>query len=264
MLLKIASWNVNGLRAAAKKGFLEWLEASEFDVVGLQEVRARAEQLPEPLRKPRGWQSHFVAAEKKGYSGVGIYARHDWDDITATIGVAEFDAEGRVQIARFGALTIVNVYFPNGSGKNRDKSRIPFKLAFYERLRTMLAESVASGGRIVVMGDFNTAHAEIDLARPGANRLTSGFCDSEREELTRWLGAGWTDSFRHFHPESTDRYSWWSQRFGVRERNVGWRIDMAYVSDGALPFLTAADILHDVMGSDHCPITLTFDPAVTT
>jgi exodeoxyribonuclease-3 len=232
-----------------------------MDVVGVQEVRAREEQLPEEVREAEGFHTHFVAAERPGYSGVGLFSRHCPDDLETQLGDA-FDPEGRLQIARFGKLVVVNCYFPNGNGKNRDNSRIPFKLEFYRTLFDRLEKGFRDGERILVVGDFNTAHRPIDLARPKQNEKTSGFRPEEREELDRWLRAGWVDTFRHFHPESADRYSWWSQRFGVREKNIGWRIDYVLASPGAMPFVTEAEIHHDVQGSDHCPVSVRIDPAV--
>ncbi len=260
--MRITSWNVNGLRSCAKKGFLDWLEEGTAEIVGLQEVRAREEQLPPEVASPEAWHTHFVHAEKKGYSGVGLYSRREADSIETSIGGEAFDAEGRVQIARFGKLTIANVYFPNGSGKNRDNSRIPFKMDFYQRLFDVLEADRAAGNPVLVIGDFNTAHREIDLARPKANVKTSGFRPEEREELDRWLDNGWTDTFRHFHPDATDHYSWWSQRFGVREKNIGWRIDYVFASEGAMQHVQGAGIHPDERGSDHCPITVEVDEAI--
>lgn len=260
--LRIMSWNVNGLRAAAKKGFLDWLDGCEADIVCVQEARARPEQLPDALRAPLGWRSHIVCGEKLGYSGVAVYARRPWDDVSETLQNQQFDREGRVQELRFGALTVVNVYFPNGNGKDRDNSRVRFKLAFYRRLFDRLQPRAQTGERILVLGDFNTAHKPIDLARPKQNQDTSGFLPSERRELSRWITAGWTDTWRHFEPKTADRYSWWSQRFGVRERNVGWRLDMVYASPAVMPFLLGAAIHTDVMGSDHCPVSVDLKPEI--
>lgn len=259
--LRIVSWNVNGLRACAGKGFCEWLQSEPMDVVGVQEVRAREEQLPEEVREAEGFHTHFVAAERPGYSGVGLFSRLAPDDMDIRLG-DEFDPEGRLQIARFGKLQVVNCYFPNGNGKNRDNSRIPFKLEFYRTLFDRLEKGLRDGERILVVGDFNTAHRPIDLARPKQNEKTSGFRPEEREELDRWLRSGWTDTFRHFHPEVPNRYSWWSQRFGVRQKNIGWRIDYVLASPGAMPFVHEADIHHDTMGSDHCPVSVRLDPAI--
>ena len=259
--VRVLSWNINGLRAAAGKGFLEWLGKSRAQIVGVQEVRALPEQLPEAVSRPRGWHTHFVAAERKGYSGVGLYARMRPDEVESSLARRALDTEGRVQMARFGELLVVNAYFPNGNGKARDNSRVPFKLDFYRRLFDVLERGRRRGDRILVMGDFNTAHQDIDLARPKQNVKTSGFLPEEREELDRWLRAGWGDTFRHFEPGG-GHYTWWSQRFGVREKNIGWRIDYVLASEGAMEFVQKATIHPDVRGSDHCPIGVTLDGRV--
>lgn len=259
--LRIVSWNVNGLRAAEGKGFLSWLGDSRAQIVGLQEVRALPEQLSEALRAPRGWHTAFSAAERKGYSGVGLYSRLVPDAIETSLGVHAFDREGRLQLARFGDLLVVNAYFPKGSGTLRDNSRVPYKLEFYRALFARLEPAKKSGARILVLGDLNTAHREIDLARPKTNRETSGFLPEEREELDRWLRTGWVDTFRHFEPRP-GHYSWWSQRFGVRERNIGWRIDYLLASPGAMPFVQRASIHPQVRGSDHCPVSVELDARV--
>lgn len=259
--LRIVSWNVNGLRAAAKKGFAEWLEAEDADIVGVQEVRAQEDQLPDAVRSPPGLHTHFVAAERKGYSGVGLFTRPPPDVIETSLGAPLFDVEGRVQIARFGRLAVANVYFPNGNGKDRDNSRVPYKLEFYRALHRRLEALRAEGYRVLVMGDFNTAHREIDLARPKANVNTSGFLEEEREELDRWLRSGFVDTFRHFEP-GEGHYTWWSQRKGVREKNVGWRIDYVLACPEAMPFVRRAYHRPDVLGSDHCPLGVDLDPAV--
>lgn len=256
--LKISSWNVNGLRAAAKKGFVDWLGSARSPIVGLQEVRALPEQLPGDVRSPKGFRADFSAAERKGYSGVALYSRDRPDEIEHSLGVDEFDVEGRYQSARFGALRVVNCYFPNGGGKERDNSRVPFKLAFYRHLFDRLEAEKEAGGRIVVMGDFNTAVEEIDLARPKQNTKTTGFLPEERAEMRRWFAAGWVDSFRRFNSEP-GHYTWWSQRFGARQKNIGWRIDYFLISPALLPFLRSARITPEVMGSDHCPLEIVLD-----
>lgn len=272
MTIDVWSWNVNGLRAIARAGFLEWLDGTAATFVGVQEVRAERAQLEghDPrLARPRGWHTGFVAAEKKGYSGVGFYSKVKPDAHAFTLDVPDFDREARYQEVRLGALTIVNAYFPNGNGTptpegRRTNSRIPFKLDFYRHLFERLAPRVAAGERLLVMGDFNTAHREIDLARPKSNARTSGFTDVERAELGRWLDHGWVDTWRHVHPERAGVYSWWSQRFGVRERNIGWRLDLVLASRGALPFLRDAFIHDHVVGSDHCPVGVRLDRAILT
>lgn len=259
--MRVVSWNVNGLRACVTKGFCEWLQGEPATIVGVQEVRAKEDQLPVEVRDVPGFFSHFFAAERAGYSGVGLFARMVPDDLETSL-APEFDSEGRLQFARFGKLLVVNAYFPNGSGKNRDNSRVPYKLAFYRALFDRLERPLRDGERVLVIGDFNTAHRPIDLARPKQNEETSGFLPEEREELDRWLRSGWTDTFRHFYPDATGRYSWWSQRFGARAKNIGWRIDYVLASPGAMPFVRGADIHHEVLGSDHCPVSVELDPAI--
>jgi exodeoxyribonuclease-3 len=260
---RILSWNVNGLRACAKKGFRDWLLQSGAEIVGVQEVRARREQLPHGVSDPEGWHCHFVAAKRPGYSGVGLYSRRAPDRIATTLGRPRFDEEGRLQIARFGRLAIANVYFPNGNGKNRDNSRVPFKLDFYRALFDRVQRLRKGGYRVLVMGDFNTAHREIDLARPKENREISGFLPEERAEIDRWLEAGWIDCFRHFE-KGPGHYSWWSQRFGVRKRNVGWRIDYVLASPAAMRYVADASIRPEAMGSDHCPVGVDVDRRIFT
>ena len=259
--LRIISWNVNGLRACAGKGFARWLGRSGAWLVGVQEVRAPEDAIPPALRAPRGWSTHFVAAERAGYSGVGLFARRAPDRVETSLGEKRFDAEGRLQIARFGRLVVANVYFPKGSGKDRDNSRVPYKLDFYAALLGRLERLRRAGLRVLVIGDFNTAHCEIDLARPRENQGTSGFLPEERAELDRWQAAGWIDSFRRFEP-GPGHYSWWSQRGGARARNIGWRIDTVWASPAAMRHVRGAFLLPKVRGSDHCPIGVDVDPAI--
>jgi exodeoxyribonuclease-3 len=192
---------------------------------------------------------------------VGLYSRREPDDIVTSIGDSRFDREGRVQIARFSRLVVANVYFPNGNGRDRDNSRVPFKIDFYRRLFDLLQRRRAAGQRVLVMGDFNTAHREIDLARPKQNRKTSGFLPEERDELDRWLRRGWVDTFRAFEP-GPGHYTWWSQRQGVRARNIGWRLDLVLASPNAMPFVRDAFICAQILGSDHCPVGVSLDPQI--
>jgi len=258
---RIASWNVNGLRACGRKGFGDWLAASGADVVALQEVRARPEDLPAALAAPEGWHADFAPAERPGYSGVALLSRRKPDAVETRLGRRAFDVEGRLQVARFGRLVLVNGYFPNGSGRDRDNSRVPFKLSFYRAVLRRVEALRRDGFRVLVLGDFNTAHREIDLARPRDNRGTSGFLDVERKELDRWLARGMVDAFREFEP-GPGHYTWWSQRFGVRARNVGWRIDYVLACPEARPHLRAAWHAPEVQGSDHCPVGVDLDPAI--
>jgi exodeoxyribonuclease-3 len=259
--LRLISWNVNGLRAAARQGFRAWLARSGAALVCLQEVRALPEDLPDALRQPRGWWVHFSPARRLGYSGVALYARCAPDAVETTLGQDCFDAEGRLQIARFGRLVVANVYFPKGSGRDRDNSRVPYKLDFYRALFARLARLRRRGDRVLVAGDFNTAHREIDLARPRENARTSGFLPEERAEIDRWVAAGWRDTFREFE-SGPGHYTWWRQWGGARERNVGWRIDYVFASPSALPFVERAFILPGRRGSDHAPVGVDLDPAV--
>lgn len=262
--MRVCSWNVNGLRAAWGKGFPAWLADSGAAIVGLQEVRAPHAALPE---LPAGWHGHFVAAEKAGYSGVGLLSRQPADEHHPGLALDDFDREGRLQIARFGRLWIANGYFPNGNGKpladgKPSNDRVPYKLGFYRALFDRLEPLRAAGDRVLVMGDFNTAHRPIDLARPKQNEGTSGFLPEERDEFSRWLDGGWIDTLRACHGDQPARYSWWSQRFGVRQKNIGWRIDYVLASGGARPFVRDAFIDAHVLGSDHCPVGVVLDPAV--
>ena len=251
--MRIVSWNVNGLRACARKGFLDFLEDSWAHVVCLQEVRAFERQLAPEVRAPAGWHAAFSPAERAGYSGVALYSREPPDRVETALGEARFDAEGRLVIARFGRLTVASVYFPKGSGRGRDNRRVPYKLDFYAALFDRL-QALRRRGPVLVAGDYNTAREPIDLARPAANKKTSGFLPEERAELTRWLDAGWVDTFRARHPGAAGHYTWWRQWGGAREKNVGWRIDYVLASPAAARHVTDAFIWPHVTGSDHCPV----------
>lgn len=259
--VRVYSWNVNGIRSAVAKGFVDWLAAARGEIVGLQEVRAANDAIPSELTAVSDYHQHYVAAARKGYSGVGLLSRRKPDAIETSLGSSHFDDEGRLQLARFGRLVVANGYFPNGSGQDRDNSRVPYKLDWYRALFDRIEALRRDGLHVLVMGDFNTAHREIDLARPRENRKTSGFLPEECEELDRWIQAGWVDTFRAFEP-GPGHYSWWSQRFGVRAKNIGWRIDYVLASPEAMSFVRGGFIHPDVMGSDHCPIGVELDPAI--
>ena len=251
--MRLVSWNVNGLRACAKKGFLDFLAQADADVVCLQEVRAFPDQLPNPVRTPDGWHTAFAPAERPGYSGVAIYSRQPPNKITTSLGVAEFDIEGRFLACKFGRTTICSVYFPKGSGKERDNSRVPYKLSFYDAVLAFI-ERARRTGPVFVVGDYNTAHAEIDLARPKTNTKSSGFLPEERAVLDNWQARGWVDTFRKQHPGEEGHYTWWRQWGNARENNVGWRIDYVFASPSAARQVTDAFIWPEVTASDHCPV----------
>lgn len=249
---RFISWNVNGIRAAEKRGFVEWMGQCGADVLMLQETKAHPDQLSTFLRQPQGYHSEWCWAEKKGYSGVATYSR---TPAVATRGFGEerFDVEGRVLISRFPQFTVFNIYHPSAS--NREE-RIPFKLDFYKRFLHVVADYLVRGERVIVAGDVNTAYAEIDLARPRENSKVSGFLPIEREALGEFFKAGLVDTFRHHRP-TEQKYSWWSSRAGARERNIGWRIDYIFVSENLRDAIVDADTHPEITGSDHCPISLT-------
>jgi len=251
--LKLFSWNVNGIRALEKKGFSNWLQSCGADIVMLQETKCSPEQLHDALCNPAGFHAEWCAAEKKGYSGVATFSRVPATGAARGFGEARFDAEGRVLISSFPSFTLFNAYFPSGTS---GPDRVAYKLAFYQRLREVLRGYIERGERVIVAGDVNTAYAEIDLARPRENRTTSGFLPGERAALGEFFAAGLVDTFRHVRP-SEAKYSWWSQVTNARSRNIGWRLDYILVSRNLLPYVVDADIHPDVLGSDHCPVSLT-------
>ncbi|MFP6663170.1 MAG: exodeoxyribonuclease III [Deltaproteobacteria bacterium] len=259
--MRIASWNVNGLRACVRKGFCKEIRKLKADVIGLQETRVELADVPEELGRLRSFP-HFnlhSARSRKGYSGVGLLAREAPEALSIDLGVEEYDIEGRFQMARLPGLLIANAYFPNGSGKDRDNSRVPYKLAFTRRVFDIVeAERKKTGLPALIFGDFNTAPQAIDLARPGPNEKTSGFLPEERAAFTELLARGWVDTFRHLHPEKV-QYSWWSQRFGVRAKNIGWRIDQILASEDLVAKLRGAFVWDQIQGSDHCPIGVDLD-----
>ena len=260
--MRVVSWNVNGIRACVKRGFGGVLERAGADLLGVQEVRALPGEIPDAARTPPGWHTAFAVAERRGYSGVGLYARCAPERVETTLGESRFDVEGRYIAAHFrtgrGRFAVVNAYFPKGSGKDRDNSRVPYKLDFYRAVFERV-QRLRRRCPVLAIGDFNTAHREIDLARPRDNVRNSGFLPEERAELDRWLAAGWVDSFRALHPDEAGHYTWWSQRGGARQRNVGWRIDYVLASPAAMKRVRAAFIWPDETGSDHCPVGVDID-----
>lgn len=250
--MKLVSWNVNGLRAVEKKGFLDFLNNYHPDILCVQETRAHENQLGSSIRHPRDYFSYFCSAEKKGYSGTALYSLCKPRSVSCGFGVSEFDREGRVIIAEYDSFLLYNIYFPNGK---MSKQRLDYKMAFYEECLHQVLKDLKSGKDVIICGDVNTAHKEIDLARPKANFKVSGFLDIEREWIDRLLDAGFIDSFRMFTGEG-GYYTWWDQKSKARERNVGWRIDYFFVSVGLAEKIKSASILSHIEGSDHCPVKL--------
>jgi exodeoxyribonuclease III len=255
MKWKLLSWNVNGIRAAEKKGFLDWLGATGADLVAVQETKAQPDQVSSALMDPPGYQSAWSSAEKKGYSGTCTYFHNPPGKTIEGLGEARFDTEGRTLIHEFDDFVFFNIYFPNGG---RGPEWVQHKLAFYKRFLVIAKAYMKKGRSVVATGDFNTAYAEIDLARPKENVNHSGFMPEERVGLGEFFEIGLIDTFRHLHPD-TVKYSWWDQVSRARERGVGWRLDYFMVSPDLKDKISTADIHEDVMGSDHCPISLSLD-----
>lgn len=248
-LLSMVSWNVNGIRAAEKKGFLEYLKKSKHDIVCVQETKAQVEQLSDKLIHPDSYESYWSSAVKKGYSGTAIYTKVSPIFAETTFGDPFLDGEGRIVLLEYEAFYLFNVYFPNG-GTGED--RLKFKLEFYKRFLDLM-ESYRKKKPVVLCGDVNTAHTEIDLARPKENANTSGFMQIERDWVEKYLKKGYLDTFRMFEKEG-GHYSWWDMKSGARARNVGWRIDYFLVSEELKKHVKRAWIDAKVMGSDHCPV----------
>ena len=247
--MKLISWNVNGIRASLRYGFAEAFAAFDADVVCLQETKAEAAQVD---FAPEGYDAYWCSAQKKGYSGTAVFTRVKPLDVSFGLGIEEHDKEGRVITLEFGDFYLVNVYTPNS---RNELVRLDYRMAWEDAFRGFVCE-LDKRKPVVICGDLNVAHQEIDLARPGPNRRNAGFTDEERGKMTELLAAGFVDTFRYFYPEKAQAYSWWSYRAGARERNVGWRIDYFLASRRLAARLAKADILCDVHGSDHCPVML--------
>ena len=248
--LKLLSWNVNGIRAAEKKGFLKWLLKESPDILCVQETKAHIEQLSKELINPDGYKTYWSSGEKKGYSGVATFAKPKPKDIKTGFGVKKYDCEGRILITDYGDFILFNIYFPNGQ---RDEERLKYKLGFYDEFLKYIDKLKEKGKKIIICGDVNTAHKEIDLARPKENENTSGFLPVERKWMDKLVEHGYIDTFRHFCKDG-GHYTYWDPITRARERNVGWRIDYFFISPNLLKNLKKAFIMSDVMGSDHCPL----------
>ena len=245
--MKLISWNVNGIRAAVKKGFLDYLDQEQPDILCIQESKAHKEQLTSEILEDHGYCTYWHSGVKKGYSGVATFCKEEPLFIQEGLGIEKYDVEGRVLLTEHKDFLLYNIYFPNGQ---KDENRLKYKLDFYDDLLPIINDQVESGNNVIVTGDWNTAHHSIDLARPKENINTSGFMLVEREKLDIYVEEGWVDTFRLFHQEG-ERYSWWTYRFGARDRNVGWRIDYFFVYEGMADLCIDADIHHNVFGSDH-------------
>lgn len=250
--IRIVSWNVNGLRAVYKKGFLDWLHDDNPDIVCIQETKAHEDQIPDAIKHIEGYHVYFSSAEKKGYSGVGLLTKKEPRHIQRGFGIKKFDREGRVIIADYQTFLLFNIYFPNGK---ISKERLRYKLAFYDTFLAYIDKRNRKGKKLIVCGDVNTAHKEIDLARPKENEKISGFLPEERAWIDKFIKHGYVDTFRVFHKEG-GYYTWWDQKTRARERNVGWRIDYFFISENVKRHVRSASIMPHVMGSDHCPITI--------
>jgi exodeoxyribonuclease-3 len=256
--MKLDCWNVNGLRAAYRKGFLDFVWREQPDILCVQEAKAERAQLPKELRNLAGYRLYITAPQKdedKGWSGVALFSKTKPMKVEYGFGQERFDNEGRTIVAYYPDFVLLNIYFPNGKASSE---RLEYKLDFYEAFLDFARRLMDEGKEIVVCGDVNTAHKEIDLARPRENSKTSGFLPKEREWLDRFIEAGLIDTFREFDP-SPGRYSWWDIKTRARERNVGWRIDYFYISKGLRPRLKEAFILNEVQGSDHCPVGIVLE-----
>ena len=255
MSTTLLSWNVNGLRAVHRKNlFLPLLEEASPDILCLQETKSQRDQLTKDVLEIAGYQVHFASAERKGYSGVGVYTKAEPQDVSVTFGPdTRWDDEGRVLRLDYGEFILYNVYFPNGRSS---AARLAYKMEFYDAFLDHIESERRAGRNIIFCGDVNTAHREIDLARPRENQKTSGFLPEERAWMDKLVDSGYVDTFRRFVPDETGHYSYWDTMTRARERNVGWRIDYFFVNEELMDRVANAFILPDVMGSDHCPVGL--------
>jgi len=247
----IVTWNVNGIRAAVGHGMLDWLEKCQPDILCLQETKAHPDQLDEEVLSPNGYTTHWVSAEKKGYSGTAAFVKKEPVSISI-LGKKKFDSEGRVQILEYKAFTIVNAYFPNSQEAGK---RLDYKIDFCNALLRECERRRKAGENLIICGDYNIAHKEIDLKNPKTNQKNPGFLPEERAWMDKFVKKGYVDTFRMFNQEP-EQYTWWSYRFKARERNIGWRIDLHAVNEAFKDKVKSVEILDDVTGSDHCPVLL--------
>jgi exodeoxyribonuclease-3 len=251
--MKLISWNVNGLRAVAQKNFFKDLAQINPDILCLQETKAQDDQVVEALQPATGYHIYSNSADKKGYSGTAILSKTEPLSVSKDIGISEHDTEGRVLCLEYEKFFLVDVYVPNsGNDLKRLAYRQEWDKAFFNYLKNLEKTKP-----VVVCGDFNVAHKPIDIARPKANyNKSAGFMQEEIDGMDRYTKEGLVDTFRHFHPEEANKYSWWSYRAGAREKNVGWRIDYFLVSQSFIGSIASASIMNEIMGSDHCPVSI--------
>ena len=252
--MKIISYNLNGIRAATTKGFINWLEEESPDVICIQETKAQIDQMPTFELNAIGYESYYFSAQKKGYSGVAILCKRKPEQVIYGMGIEKYDYEGRFIRADYGEMSIISVYHPSGTSS---ELRQDFKMQWLSDFQDYIKELSKTRKELVICGDYNICHREIDIHDPKGNAKNSGFLPEEREWMEGFISSGYTDSFRYLYPETKDKYSWWSYRHNSREQNKGWRIDYCMVSDSIKDRIVSADILADVKHSDHCPVSLT-------
>ena len=248
----IVSWNVNGIRAAVRYGFMDWLARTNPDILCLQETRVRPHEVGVELREPSGYRAIWHPAQRKGYSGIATFTKNEPLSVRPS-GIDIFDAEGRIMVLEFEGFTLVNAYFPNSQP---ERARIGYKLAFCDAIVELCNDLRRSGRHVILSGDYNIAHTEIDLARPKENEDNPGYLPEERAAMTKLLNARYVDTFRHF-TKGSGHYTWWSYRGNARANNVGWRLDYHCTNKEFMPQVKSSVILSTVTGSDHCPVAIT-------
>ncbi len=252
--MRIIGWNVNGIRAVHRKGNWDWFEQIKPDIFCVQETKASPDQLAPEVSNPQGYFAYFSSSEvRKGYSGVAVYSKIEPNEWSEGIGIKKYDEQGRILTLVYDEFVLINVYVPNGNSKT---ASLDFKLEFYEELLKYMDTYRGKGHKVIMTGDINVAHEEIDLARPKENSKRIGFLPEERAWIDEYIASGYVDVFRSFNPEKTGAYSYWDMKSHARERNIGWRIDYFFVSQDLLPKIKKSEILSEVYGSDHCPISL--------
>lgn len=251
--MKIYSWNVNGIRAAVRNGVVSWIKRAKPDILCMQETKAQKEDFPDEIKKIKGYHIYSVSAKKRGYAGVAVLTKQKPKKVVDKIGIRRFDQEGRFLLIEFEDFYLFNTYFPHSQ---RGLARLDFKKDFNNAYLKFVSK--LKGKPVVLTGDFNAAHNEIDLANPKQNENNAGFTEEERDFIDKMVESGWKDTFREIHPKS-EKYTWWTYRFNARARNVGWRVDYFFVKEKDMDKVRKADILDHIKGSDHCPIMIDFD-----